>query len=718
MDATTTIERIVTEAHAADAGRGIARLDPADLAAMGVAIGNVIELRGRRSTYARALPTHVEHRGLGRILVDGNTRANAGVALGDRITLVPARARRAEEVTFTFDAFRPTRPTIFARRVSEAFRDMAFGVGDQARLRLIGGRDLTARVTATRPDGAVVVGRETRIVVAAAAHDRPARMISYEDLGGLSREVARVREMIELPIRRPELFARLGIEAPKGVLLSGPPGTGKTLLARAVAEECEAAFFRIDGPEIVSKHYGESEAHLRAIFEKAEARAPAIVFIDEIDAIAPKRDRMSGDRQLERRVVAQLLTLLDGLSARGSVVVMAATNLPDSLDPALRRPGRFDREITIGVPDRNGRREILAIHTRGVPLAPDVEIEQIAAATHGFVGADLAALVREAGMAALRRAAALDPEGPAFLSLDELSIAAADFADALAEVRPSAIREVFTEVPEVRWSDIGGMEAMKDALVEAVVWPMANPGLFAELGVRPAKGVMLVGPPGTGKTLLARALASEAKVNFIAVRGPELLDRFVGESERAVRDIFSKARSTAPTIVFFDEIDALAPPRGGGDGPVTDRVVSQLLTEIDGIEELKDVFLLAATNRIDCVDGALLRPGRFDRIFEVPVPDIATRVSILRLHSARLPLDPEVDLEAIAAATDGLVGAELAAICQQAGRAALHRFMQGESRPVAIVQNDLLRAVDEVRGDRRFRGDRRKRVSRGRSWWW
>lgn len=715
MDAPSTIQRTVAEARAGDAGRGIVRLDPGDLALLGLSIGDVVEVRGRHCAYGRALPTHPDQRGLGRVLIDGAGRTNAGTGLGDLVSLAAAHTRPADEVTIAFDGFRPPRPGLFARRVSDAFRDMTVAAGHVVRLRLIGGRDLSGRVCATSPEGAVVISRDTRITFATSSGEAPPRIISYEDLGGLSRELARVREMIELPIRRPDLFARLGIEAPKGVLLSGPPGTGKTLLARAVAQECEAAFFQIDGPEIVSKHYGDSEAKLRSIFQKAQARAPAIIFIDEIDAIAPQRARLGGDRQLEGRLVAQLLTLLDGVSSRGLVIVMAATNLPDNLDPALRRPGRLDREIVIGVPDRGGRLEILAIHTRGVPLGPDVDLEQIASATHGFVGADLAALVREAGMAALRRAAAFDSSALDGISLEDLCIGRADFDTALSEVRPSAIREVYTDVPQVRWSEIGGMAEIKQELIEAVIWPITKSSLFADLGVRPAKGVLLTGPPGTGKTLLARALASEAQVNFIAVRGPELLDRFVGESERAVRDVFVKARATAPTIIFFDEIDSLAPVRGLS-GAVSDRVVAQLLTEIDGIEELKGVFLLAATNRIDQVDPALLRPGRFDRVFEVPAPDCATRAEILDVQSVKLPLGPDVDLSSIATSTEGFVGAELAAICQEAGRIALRRAVARSSdAPIVIEQADLLAASDRVGCGRSIRTSRH--AARRRRFW-
>jgi transitional endoplasmic reticulum ATPase len=547
---------------------------------------------------------------------------------------------------------------------------------------------------ATAPGGAVTVAAESRFRLVEGSR----RGTAFADIGGLGRAMDRLREVVELPILRPDLFERLGIDPPKGVLLSGPPGTGKTLLARALADQSGATFVAVNGPEIISKHYGDSEGELRAIFQRASSRPPAIVFIDEIDAIAPRRDQMSGDRQLERRVVAQLLTLMDGLESRGRIVVIAATNMPDSLDPALRRPGRFDREIAIGPPDRLGRREILAVHTRGVPLAGDVDLDKFAAATHGFVGADLGALVREAGMAALRRSGG---EAAEVLGLE---VTAGDFDKALAEVSPSAIRDAMVDIPEVSFADVGGAEALKQSLIEAVIWPLMHADLFAASGIRPAKGVLLAGPPGTGKTLIARALANEAQVNFLAVSGPELLNRFVGESEKAVRDVFAKARSLAPTILFFDEIDSLAPTRGQADGAVSDRVVAQLLTEIDGIEELKAVFLLGATNRPDRIDPALLRPGRFDRLVQVPAPDRDTRRSILAIHARPMTLDATIDLDAIADAASGFVGADLEAVMQEAGRSALRRLLAGiVNGPPVVRQSDLAAALQVVAAGRDLR---------------
>ncbi|MGL5136921.1 MAG: AAA family ATPase, partial [Beijerinckiaceae bacterium] len=621
----------------------------------------------------------------------------------DPISISRREAGDAEKITLSFEQA-PAASAPFIRRVQQALEGLPLVAGDAVRLRVVGGRDMIATVSATRPEGPVFIQPATVIDIASGAGGRKARGVGYDDLGGLSRELARVREMIELPIRRPEIFAHLGVDAPKGVLLSGPPGTGKTLLARAVAEECNAAFFQINGPEIVGKHYGESEAQLREVFERAAAKAPAIVFIDEIDAIAPKREGLAGDRQVERRIVAQLLTLLDGMTARGQVIVMAATNLPDSLDPALRRPGRFDREIVIGVPDRVGRREILAVHARGMPLAPGVDLDRMAAVTHGFVGADLAALAREAGMAALRRAVRAAAGDVKSMDVSALVVEAADFDAALAEVRPSAIREVFTDIPEVSWADVGGASGIKRALTEAVIWPLQHGAVFDRLKLQPTKGVMLVGPPGTGKTLVAKALASEAGVNFISVRGPQLLNQYVGESERAVRQVFAKARMAAPCIIFFDEIDALAPVRGAGDGAVMERVVAQLLTEIDGIEDLKGVFLLAATNRVDRVDPALVRPGRFDLVLELPLPEAATRADILAIHGRDLPIDGEIDWERLVLATEGFSGAELKGLMQTAALEAARRAVETGSREPAVTATDIAAALAVLMRGRQARG--------------
>jgi transitional endoplasmic reticulum ATPase len=692
----TILMRKVHEAAPGDAGRGIVRVDPSDLKALGISIGDLIGIHGQRAAYARALPVQGEHRGHERILIDGSLRASAGASVGDEVRLSGAEARPAEAITLTQNGAGVAANSAFVQQVRRALDGMPLATGSVVKLRLIGGRELSATVEATRPEGPVLVDETTAIAFAAAAKDAgPGRSISYEDLGGLRRELARVREMIELPLRRPDIFAHLGIEAPKGLLLSGPPGTGKTLIARAVAEETNAAFFQINGPEIIGKHYGESEQLLRDIFKRAEAKAPAIVFIDEIDAIAPKRENLSGDRQVERRIVAQLLTLLDGLSSRGNIIVIAATNIPDSLDPALRRPGRFDREIIIGVPDRAGRREILQVHLRGMPLGDDVELDALAGMTHGYVGADLAALCREAGMAALRRSLDLSAAN-LMVELGDIRVMRGDFEAAFAEIRPSAVREVYTDVPDVKWADVAGVDAVRDALIEAVVWPLTRPGLYEIFGIKPRKGVMLTGAPGTGKTLLAKALATEAKVNFISVRGPQLLNQYVGESERAVRAIFAKARQVAPTIMFFDEIEALAPVRGGADGAVLERVVAQFLTELDGIEDMKNVFLLAATNRVDRVDPALLRPGRFDLTFTMPVPDAAARAAILAIHMGRMPLADDVDISAIAAETDGFVGASLAGLAQAAGLQALRRHAAGGNAE-CVTMTDIAAALIELK---------------------
>ncbi len=690
------LTRKVHEAAPGDAGRGIVRVDPSDLKALGISIGDLIAIHGQRAAFARAMPVQGEHRGQDRVLIDGSLRASAGASVGDEVKLIGAEAKHAEHVSLALNGAGVAANPAFIRQVRRALDGVPLAAGSVVKLRLIGGRELNATVTATKPEGPVLVDEATDITCASAANDSaPSRSISYEDLGGLGRELARVREMIELPLRRPDIFEHLGIEAPKGLLLTGPPGTGKTMIARAVAEETNAAFFQINGPEIIGKHYGESEQLLRDIFKRAEAKAPAIVFIDEIDAIAPKREMLNGDRQVERRIVAQLLTLLDGMSARGNVIVIAATNIPDSLDPALRRPGRFDREITIGVPDRPGRREILQVHLRGMPLGDDVELDALAGMTHGYVGADLAALCREAGMSALRRSLDL-ASANLTVEIDDIRVNRSDFEAAFSEIRPSAVREVYTDVPDVKWADVAGVDTVRDTLIEAVVWPLTKPGLYDSFGIKPRKGVLLTGAPGTGKTLLAKALATEAKVNFISVRGPQLLNQFVGESERAVRAIFAKARQVAPTILFFDEIDALAPVRGGGDGAVLERVVAQFLTELDGIEDLKNVFLLAATNRVDRVDPALLRPGRFDLTITMPLPDAAARAAILAIHTRAMPLADDVDLDAIAADTHGFVGASLAGLAQAAGLEALRRCA-ASGQPERVTAQDFAAATSELK---------------------
>jgi transitional endoplasmic reticulum ATPase len=654
----------VAVARPEDASRGIARLDPADLAGLGGDTGALLHIAGPRSAYARALPLPPALRGRGLVQIDGSLRRNAGVAVGDSICLrmapppPEARAARLSGPGWVTQA-----------ALARALAGVPLREGDHFRLPMADGGDAEFLVQSVDPPGPALVGPATRIVTEAAENAGP-DTVRYEDLGGLAAVVERVREVVELPLKNRAAFARLGIAPPKGVLLSGPPGTGKTMIARAVASETRAHFIAINGPDIVDRYYGASEQQLRKVFETARAKAPSIIFIDEIDAIAPKREGLSGEKQVERRIVATLLTLMDGLAGRGEVMVLAATNLPDNIDPALRRPGRFDREIRIAPPDRAGRAEILAVHTRAMPLADDADLAALAASTHGYVGADLAALCREAAMACLRRAggAALAPDAVAFLQ-----VGMQDFTAAMQGITPTALREVFVDVPDVRWGDVAGLDALRGVLTRAVLLPLARPDLFAAIGVRPPRGVLLHGRPGTGKTLLARALANEAQAGFIAVRGPELLSEWQGASERALRDYFARARMAAPCILFFDEIDAVAGIRGGQHGATVERMVAQMLTEMDGITEPGGVMVLGATNRPDCIDPALLRPGRFDLVIEIPPPDHAARAAMLRLHTGRMRLASGVDLERLAGETAGCVGADIAGLCRLAALAALAR---------------------------------------------
>ncbi|MEM3423279.1 MAG: CDC48 family AAA ATPase, partial [Nitrososphaeria archaeon] len=651
------------EAYPRDVGRGIARVDYSVMDALQAHTGDVIEIRGRKRTVAKVLPVHPSDEGKDIIRIDGITRSNADVPLGDTVIVRKINALPAEKITLI-----PPEgyPPLDKRYFSEVLESIAVTKGDNIIVPYFGSK-LIFNVASVYPNAdAVVITKRTEFIISEkSAALRGIPQITYEDIGGLKEEIQKVREMIELPLRHPEIFEKLGIEPPKGVLLYGPPGTGKTLLAKAVANESNAYFISIGGPEIMSKYYGESEARLREIFKEAKEKAPSIIFIDEIDSIAPKREEVTGE--VERRVVSQLLSLMDGLEARGKVIVIAATNRPNALDPALRRPGRFDREIEIKVPDKKGRLEILQIHTRNMPLAPDVDLEKLASLTHGFVGADLEYLCKEAAMKALRRVLPelkLDEDRIDYETLNKLQVTMSDFERALKDVQPSALREVFLETPNVRWTDIGGLENVKKELQEAIEWPLKFPEVYKKVGYKMPKGILLYGPPGTGKTLLAKAVATESEVNFISVRGPELLSKWVGESERGIREVFRKARQAAPCIIFFDEIDSLAPIRGYGLGEsmVTERVVSQLLTELDGIQELQDVIVLAATNRIDMVDPALLRAGRFDKLIYVPLPDRAARKQILEIHFKGKPLSPEVSIDRIADITDGFSGADLAAI--------------------------------------------------------
>ena len=658
----------VSESTGKDVGRGIARIDPTDMQRLGVGIGDMLEVEGKRRTVCRVLPTFKEHRGMEHLQIDGVVRENARVGLNELAVVRPAAVKPAEDLLLVPQGSAPSSRDL--KYIGGLLDGLPATEGDRVRVTLFGNRRADFLVKSTRPAGPVTVMSDTLLrIQPGSGQSAVAAPLSYEDIGGLKRQLERVREIVELPLKYPELFERLGIDAPKGVLLFGPPGCGKTLLARAVAHETEAAFFSINGPEVIHKFYGESEAHLRKIFDEAAARAPSIIFLDEIDAIAPRRDRVVGD--VEKRVVAQLLALMDGLSQRQHVIVLAATNLPNALDPALRRPGRFDREITIPIPDQHGRLEILEIHSRGMPLAEDVALPRVAAITHGFVGADLEALCREAGMIALRRLLPqIDFSQPYVPDemLTQLQVKMADFQEALREVEPSALREVFVEVPNVTWNDVGGLDEVKQRLREAVQWPLSYPDLFASVHLSPPKGALISGPPGCGKTLLAKALATEAGVNFLSVKGPELLSMYVGESERSLRDAFRTARQAAPCIIFFDEIDALAAARshGGNDSGVAGRVLSQLLTELDGIEELKGVFVLAATNRPDLLDTALLRPGRFDIQLEIPHPDRAAREKIFAIHLRDRPVEKTVTTAWLTDQTEGFSGAHIEGVCRRA----------------------------------------------------
>jgi len=678
----------VKEALPKDAGRAIARIDPEDMKSLELEVGQVIEIEGKRKTAAKAMPCYADDRGKKIIQIDGITRENAKIGLDEKATVRGVNSRPASKITLSpLTATGAVQKDKDAQYIGSLIEGLPLTSGDKVRARLFGTRTCDFIVEGTIPDGVVLVSPNTLIRVKTKEGKIEKAKVSYEDIGGLSTQVQRIREMIELPLKYPEVFDRLGIEAPKGVFMYGPPGTGKTLTARAVANETEAYFTNITGPEIMGKFYGESEARLRSVFENAQKHTPAIIFIDEIDAIAPKREDMGSEKQVERRVVAQLLALLDGLESRGHVIVIGATNIPNTIDPALRRPGRFDREISIPIPDKNGRLEILEIHTRGMPLAKDVSLEKLAEITHGFVGADLEALAREAAMSALRK---ILPEIDFELSdipyeaLLKLEITMDNFLEAMKEIEPSAIREVFVEVPDVKWSDVGGLENIKQELKEAIEWPLKYPDVFRKADTNPPKGILLYGVPGTGKTLLAKAVANESGVNFISIKGPQLISRYVGESERGVRETFRKAKHAAPTILFLDEIDSLIPRRGSSstDAHVTERVISQFLTEMDGIEELKGVVVLAATNRLDLVDPAVLRSGRFDLLFELPVPDEQTREEIFRIHTKNKPLDKDVDLKKLAKEVEGKTGSDIEFICRKASMFAIREFInQGnESR--------------------------------------
>ena len=683
---TKTLTLKVSEALSKDVGRGIARIDPKDMVEMGAEVGDIVQITGKRPTVAKLMPTYMEDRGKDSIQIDGITRENAQIGLGEKTQVQKVEYKTANNIVLapitTSSTFAREKDTRYIVRLLEG---LAVTSEDKVRVTLFGTRYQEFSVMDTSPKGVVVIHPTTSVrIKGGRVGEKEGVGVTYEDIGGLHKEIQKIREMIELPLKYPEVFDRLGIEAPKGVLLHGPPGCGKTLIARAVANETDAYFIHISGPEVIHKFYGESEAHLRALFEKASEQAPAIIFIDEIDAIASKREEIRGDQQVERRVVAQLLALMDGLKSRGQVIVIGATNIPNVLDPALRRPGRFDREISISIPDKNGRLEIFHIHTRGMPLAADVNPEKLAEITHGFVGADLEALAREAAMITLRKIMPkieFEADYIPYELLLELEVNMDDFMEALKEVEPSAIREVFTEIPDVKWSDVGGLEEAKRVLKETIEWPLRYPEIFKQANTSPAKGILLAGLPGTGKTLLAKAVANESEVNFISIKGPALLSKWVGESEKGIREVFKKAKQASPCIVFFDEVDAIAPVRGASaDSHVTERVISQFLTELDGIEELKGVVVLAATNRPDIIDPALLRAGRFDFQLELPVPDEEMRVEIFKIHTKGKPLASDVDLEFLAKATEGMVGSDIEAISRRASMLAIREFInRGET---------------------------------------
>ncbi|WP_256545509.1 CDC48 family AAA ATPase [Halobellus inordinatus] len=705
-----------------DAGRGLAAIDREAAEELGLEGGDYIRIDGNGGTaIARVWPGYPEDSGTGVIRIDGRLRQQANVGIDDRVEVEKADIKPAKHVSVAL----PQNLRI-SGNIGAHLRDKLAGqpVTQGQNIRVPFGfgfmtssnQPIPLKIASTEPSGTVVVTDSTEVSISqtpaeeiqsAEEAESETPSVTYEDIGGLDRELEQVREMIELPMRHPELFQRLGIEPPKGVLLHGPPGTGKTLIAKAVANEIDASFHTISGPEIMSKYYGESEEQLREIFEEAEEEAPAIVFVDEIDSIAPKRGEAGGD--VERRVVAQLLSLMDGLDERGEVVVIGATNRVDAIDPALRRGGRFDREIEIGVPDREGRKEILQVHTRNMPLGDGVDLDEYADNTHGFVGADIESLAKEAAMNALRRIRPkLDLESDEIDAqvLESLSVTTNDFKEAIKGIEPSALREVFVEVPDVTWENVGGLEDTKERLRETIQWPLEYPEVFDAMDMQSAKGVLMYGPPGTGKTLLAKAVANESESNFISVKGPELLDKYVGESEKGVREIFKKARENAPTVVFFDEIDSIATERGRntGDSGVSERVVSQLLTELDGLESLEDVVVVATTNRPDLIDSALLRPGRLDRHVHVPVPDEEARRAIFEVHSEHKPLADDVDLDELAARTDGYVGADIEAVCREASMAASREFINSVSREevaesvgnVRVTMAHFEQALEEV----------------------
>ena len=685
----------IKEALVKDVGRSLARIDPKDMKLLGLESGDVIVIEGKRATPVKIMPCYPEDRDKSIIQIDGITRENAQAGIDEKVKVIKTTCRQAAKIKLKPETKSGSLKADDAKYIGSLINGLPVTKGDKVRANLFGSRSVEYTVTGTSPEGVVLIHPNTTFQLELVKQDGERKSkVSYEDIGGLGNQVQRIREMIELPLKYPEIFERLGVQPPKGVFLYGPPGTGKTLIVRAVAHETSAYFISISGPEIMGKFYGESEGRIRKIFEEAQQHAPAIIFIDEIDAIAPKREDMGGEKQVEKRVVAQLLSLMDGLESRGKVIVIGATNIPNSIDTALRRPGRFDREISISIPDKKGRLEILHIHTRGIPLSLGVDMEKLAEITHGFVGADLEALAREAAMTALRKILPqIDFEMAEipYELLMSLEVTMDNFLDAMKEVEPSAIREVFVEVPDVKWDDVGGLDEIKEALKETVEWPLQYADLFKKADTKPPKGIILHGKPGTGKTYLAKALASESGVNFISVKGPQILSRYIGESEKGVRELFRMAKQASPCILFLDEIDSLTPRRSSdssGSG-VIERVIGQFLTEMDGIEDLKGVIVLAATNRIDLIDPALLRSGRFDLIFELPLPDAKTREKIFSIHTQNKPLGKKVNLNKLALKTDTLTGSDIEFICRKAAMLAIRELIDKNKGKQTEITGDI-----------------------------
>ena len=701
MKHNATIILKVKEALPKDAGRAIVRIDPNDIESLGLEIGAIVEIEGKRKTPAKIMPCYSDERGKSIIQMDGILRDNAQVGLDEKVKILKTDYKPANKITLSsLTSATPLQKSKDTQYICSLIEGLPVLSGDRIRATLFGSKFYDYKVLNTSPNGIVVINSTTQIKIESKSSAELNHIkITYEDIGGLGTQIQRIREMIELPLKYPQVFEKLGVDAPQGVFLYGPPGTGKTLIARAVANETDAYFTSISGPEIMGKFYGESEERLRRVFEDAHKHAPAIIFIDEIDSIAPRREDMGGEKQVERRVVAQLLSLLDGLKSRGQIIVIGATNIPNTIDPALRRPGRFDREISIPIPDKNGRLQILQIHTRGMPLAANVSLEKMAEITHGYVGADLQALAREAAMRALRNILPkIDFEmvDIPYETLMTLEVTMDDFYDAMKDIEPSAIREVFVEIPDVKWEDVGGLDNIKEELKEAIEWPLKYSEIFKKLNTNPPKGILLFGEPGTGKTLLAKAAANESGVNFISVKGSSLISKYIGDSEKAIREIFKIAKQAAPTILFLDEVDSIMPQRGLGsnDAHVSERMISQFLVEMDGIEELKGVVVLAATNRIDLIDAALLRSGRFDLLLQLPKPDEKTRKEIFEIHTRHKPLASDVNLEKFIKVTEGKVGSDIAFICRRASMYAIKDYVENQ-KSLQLTQKKSSKGIKE-----------------------